>query len=327
MDNIEVRDEKGQMFYAGEVPWHGLGTGVLEAVTAEEAITLAGLDWEVALQPIYSGRTHKEARVVQGRMAIARQLDSRVYGIVSPQYKPFQNREAFTFLDSLIQDGVMRYESAGALFDGRQVWILARLAEDMQINGEEFYSYVLLTMGHDGYSSIRVLPTEVRVICWNTLQLALGAREKNVRIRVIHSPSLQEKMAAAAQVLEVTTAAQRRMKEFLERAAEYKVGEEAVLQVQTALFGSLDEETSAQRKSAIETFAAIYAAESQLNGSNAYSLVNAVTGYADHSIRYNGTETEKAERRMAGMLYSWGTSSQFLTKGLTAVEEIVKVDS
>ena len=320
---IEVVNGVAKMFYAGEAPWHGLGTQVAEAVTSEEAIVLAGLDTEVALGPVYGGPTRKAIQRIAGKFCIYREQDGQVFGVVTARYQPFQNREAFVFLDSLVQDGVMRYEAAGSLYSGRQVWMLAKMTEGMEINGEGYQPYVCLTTGHDGLNAVRILPTTVRVICNNTLRWALGSDERNVKIRVTHSPSMFQKLASAREVLEVTTEAQRRLREFLEMAAEYEVGDLGYKQVTEGLFGPLDEAPKGQRAKAIEAFRAIYDAEVALNGANAYSLVNTVTGFADHSRHYKGTEEQRAERRFQSVLSTWGGAFQFKQRGLALVQTAI----
>ena len=96
------------MFYTRETPWHGLGTRVEESPNSKEALTLAGLDWKVVQEPIYTST--KEPII--GYQANIRDLDRKVLGVVTNRYKVIQNHEAFAFTDSLLGEGV-RYETAG----------------------------------------------------------------------------------------------------------------------------------------------------------------------------------------------------------------------
>ena len=119
------------MFYVREKPWHGLGTEVKEAPASREALRLAGLDWNVIQEPVY---TYNDT-VIPGYKANIRDRDREVQGVVSNRYKVVQNWEAFAFTDELLGEGV-RYETAGSLMGGRKVWILAKLPNEYIIEGE-----------------------------------------------------------------------------------------------------------------------------------------------------------------------------------------------
>ena len=97
------------MFYIRETPWHGLGTKVQEAPTSKDALILAGLDWHVIQEPVYTGKNE----LVQGYKANVRNSDRKVLGVVTDRYKIVQNEEAFSFTDALLGEGV-RYETAGS---------------------------------------------------------------------------------------------------------------------------------------------------------------------------------------------------------------------
>lgn len=317
---IDLTTGEPAMMYAGEkLPWHGLGTQVTEAPTSKEALVAAGLNWEVKLGNLYGPRKTK----VQDLRAIYRNDTGGVLGVASPKYQPFQNVEAFDFLDSLVADGVMTYETAGSLFDGKKVWILARMEEDWKVGDEDFASFILLSTSHDAKDSLRIFTTEVRVVCHNTYQYAIGQNERSggASIRIVHSPSMQRRLEQARNVLQVSTEATRRMRDLLSKSAEINVKPAIVTAVTDALFGSLDDDTPAQRRKAIETFQAIYTEEASHNEDTAYTLLNAITGYADHARRYQGESEVRATRRFNSVLETWGASHQFKQRGLKAMTE------
>ena len=101
------------MFYTREKPWHGLGVRVEEAPTSADALRLAGLDWEVAQEPIFT----EAGDAIAGYKVNVRDRDRKVLGVVSDRYRIVQNREAFSFTDALLGNGV-RYETAGSLQEG-----------------------------------------------------------------------------------------------------------------------------------------------------------------------------------------------------------------
>ena len=119
------------MFYVREVPWHGLGTRVNEAPASEDALRLAGLNWSVVQEPVYT----EQKEQVEGWRPNIRDLDRKVLGVVTDRYKVIQNRDAFAFTDALLGEGV-RYETAGGLLGGRKVWLLAHMPHEYIISGE-----------------------------------------------------------------------------------------------------------------------------------------------------------------------------------------------
>lgn len=186
--------EVENMFYVRETPWHGLGTEVQEAPDSREALRLAGLDWSVVQEPIYIGR--KE--LVEGYKANIRDSDRNPLGVVTDRYRVIQNREAFAFTDSLLGEGV-RYETAGSLLGGRKVWMLARMPHEYIISGERISPYLLFSNTHDGSGAVRVALTPIRVVCSNTLNLALATARRSWSM--IHTGDIRSRMKEAEDTL------------------------------------------------------------------------------------------------------------------------------
>ena len=162
------------MFYTREAPWHGLGVHVNEALSAKEALLAAGLDWEVTQREIQTS----DNLLVPGYKANIRSSDQEVLGVVSDRYRIIQNQEAFAFTDRLLGEGV-RYETAGSLQKGRRVWLLARLPQTYQIAGDAVTPYLVFSNCHDGTGAVKVAMTPVRVVCQNTLNLALAHAQRS----------------------------------------------------------------------------------------------------------------------------------------------------
>lgn len=177
------------MMYVGETPWHGLGTEVKEAPTSEDAIRLAGLDWDVIPKPIYD----EFGRELPGYKVNMRSSDNTALGIVTDRYKIVQNREAFAFTDELLGHGV-RYETAGSLASGKRVWLLARM-ENTTIAEENIDPFLVFTNCHDGTGAIRVAITPVRVVCQNTLNIALNQASRHWSC--VHKGDIQSKLEEA----------------------------------------------------------------------------------------------------------------------------------
>lgn len=181
------------MMYVRETPWHGLGTMVQEAPTSKEAIELAGLDWIVERKPIFDSHGNE----IKGYKANVRNTDDSVLGVVSDKYKIVNNHEAFDFTDALIGEGVT-YETAGSLRGGKTIWLLAKMPE-RDIVGDKFDPYICFTNSHDGLGAIRVCMTPIRVVCNNTLNMALRSAKRSWSTR--HMGDMNSKLAEAKETL------------------------------------------------------------------------------------------------------------------------------
>jgi phage/plasmid-like protein (TIGR03299 family) len=206
-------DGKAAMFYVGEMPWHKLGIELKQPPTAAQAIKAARLDWKVAKVPLFYHESMERVGVVpdlhaviptegweQKHDTIFEEKEARpVFGVVSDQYKPLQNSEAFSFFDPLIDKGEATYETAGALGKGERVWVLAKLTNPIDIKGDKTDKYLLLSNSHDGKSSVQIKYTPIRVVCNNTLSWALA---QNANYQVAHTQKLPEKMKQAQELFE-----------------------------------------------------------------------------------------------------------------------------
>jgi len=191
------------MFYVGEKPWHGLGTQLDRPPSSEEAIRSASLDWTVLKVPLYVAA---QARLHQlpDRFALIREdklgdAKCPTFGIVGRSYVPLQNGDAFKFFDPIVSDGEATYETAGALGRGERVWIQARLKNDIEVvTGDILQRFLLLSNTHDAKSSLQVKLTPIRVVCNNTLTVALS---KGSSIRIRHDGDMEQRLARAKGLL------------------------------------------------------------------------------------------------------------------------------
>jgi phage/plasmid-like protein (TIGR03299 family) len=185
--------------WTGEPPWHGLGQELAGPATAEQAIKAANLDWEVGMQPVYAEGGGHSLRVPRSFAVVPLhrwgKADCPVYGLVSAGYRLLQNRDAFRFFDPIVGRDAAVYHTAGALGDGKRVWILAKLPKEILVVGDDIsHKYLLLSNSHDGKSSVQIKFTPVRVVCQNTLTMALS---KGPMLRVPHTGDLQEGLRQA----------------------------------------------------------------------------------------------------------------------------------
>lgn len=198
------------MMYVREKPWHGLGTMVEEAPTSADALRLAGLDWTVEPKQI---SILGDDSPIDNAVANVRSCDGKVLGIVTDRYKAVQNVEAFAFTDTLI-GGDVRYETAGSLKGGRKIWLLAKMPT-AKVAGDDVEPYLCFTNNHDGKGSVRVCMTPIRVVCNNTLNIALGSAKRAWSI--IHTGDINKKIAEARETLELANRYMTNLNEYAER--------------------------------------------------------------------------------------------------------------
>lgn len=280
------------LFYAGrEVPWHGLGTQVDEAPTSADAIRLAGLDWLVTPKEVFT-----DGRMIPGYRANVRESDGSVLGIVSDKYRIVQNVDAFDFTDALLEndDGVF-YETAGSLRGGRTIWLLAKMPKQ-RILGDEFEPYMCFTNSHDGSGAIRVCMTPIRVVCNNTLNLALKGASRQWSAR--HTGSIDKKLAEAESTLGLAEKYMAKLDEEAQRLANRSVTDEEIEKILDELFPVVDKTSVVQTehaKDAKDSVKICYMMPdiSQFRGT-AYGLLNALTDFVGHAAPVRKTQNYQA---------------------------------
>lgn len=267
------------MMYTRTVPWHGLGTKVDEAPTSADALRLAGLDWTVDQKNIQLCGGAK----IQNYKANVRSSDGHVLGIVSDRYKIVQNNEAFEFTDSII-GGDVRYETAGSLNGGKKIWLLAKLPET-EIAGDKTEPYMCFSNTHDGSGAIRVCMTPVRVVCSNTLNLALDTAKRAWSVR--HTGDLQSKMHEARICLQMANAYMGELAKEADRLANTTVTRAQLDQILDELF-PIDESSSQREKENVkklkDEFMVCYFAPDILKfRGTAWGAVNAMSDMISHN--------------------------------------------
>lgn len=276
------------MFSTREKPWHGLGTIVEEAPTSAEALRLAGLDWKVNQSAIFTS-----AGKVEGYRANVRSTDQAVLGVVTDRYKVIQNTDAFAFTDELLGEGV-KYETAGSLQGGRKVWLLARLPREYIISGERISPYLVFSNTHDGSGAVRAAITPVRVVCNNTLNLALESASRS--FSMIHTGDIKGKILEAKQTLFMADTYMENLGQEFERLRRKKLSDQQVKEYMELLL-PIDDNASLltiknMKKLRADLQSRYYDAPDLKNvgGNNAYRFINAVSDFATHSAPIRKTK-------------------------------------
>ena len=270
------------MFYVREKPWHGLGTMVAEAPDSTSALHLARLDWNVIQKDIMTAGGNS---VIPGLKANVRDTDGSVLGIVTDRYRVVQNAEAFSFTDELLGEGV-RYETAGSLQGGRRTWILARLPHQYIINGEEISPYLVFMNAHDGSGAIKAAMTPVRVVCQNTLNLALSTAKRSWSFN--HVGDINGKLDEARDTLLHAGQYMVELGKAFGKLGRIKLSDGKVTEFISALIPDADGGTPQQkrniRKMQEDLKARYYDAPDLADiEKNGYRFINAVSDFATHS--------------------------------------------
>jgi len=278
------------MFYVREVPWHGLGTMVQEAPTSADALRLAGLDWEVKQRSIQVCGGAK----IENFKANVRSTDGKVLGVVSDRYQIVQNTEAFSFTDELV-GGDVRYETAGSLQDGRKIWLLAKMPTRKVID-DEVEPYLCFSNTHDGSGAIRVCMTPIRVVCNNTLNLALNTARRQWSTK--HVGDINQKMQEARICLELADTYMDELSEYAEKLANKRVTDDELNKILDEMF-PVDENDTERRKTtaqkAKEEFMVCYLRpDIAMYLNTAWGVVNAMSDMVTHSEPLRKTQDYRA---------------------------------
>lgn len=287
------------MFYVREKPWHGLGTMVAEAPTSKDAIRLAGLDWEVESRPIFD----QNGVQIPSYWANTRSTDGAVFGVVKDKYQIVQNADAFDFTDSLLGEGIT-YETAGSLCGGKKIWLLARMPERM-IAGDKFEPYLCFTNSHDGQSAIRVCMTPVRVVCNNTLNIALEGADR--KWSTYHTGDMNAKLAEARHTLLLADEYLNRLDETADRMANTRMTDGEIKAALDELFPTDADASDRQRKAANESKAEVIMCMIRPDlaqfMNTQWGFVNAVSdfvGHVDPQKKMKNWEENRWNRIMGG---------------------------
>lgn len=290
----------------GVTPWHGIGEIVKGTLSSEEAIKVAKLDWDVIPKPIFD----EFGREIPGYKVNQRSSDNKNLGIVTNKYKIVQNKEAFAFTDALLGEGV-QYESAGSLASGKRVWLLARM-ENTTIAEENIDPYLVFTNSHDGTGAVRVAITPIRVVCQNTLNLALQNASRHwscahkgdiqgkldeARFTLQNAEAYMEALEEEFGELKLKKVTEKQVRDMTDKLLEIEFNNLFVKAIKKGNVIDLKERIKQQkyeeklnRKKA--DILNIYFDKPDLRGTeqSAFRFVNAVSDYATHTTDHKNTK-------------------------------------
>ena len=273
--------------YAGEVPWHGLGTKVPADLSPAQMLEKAGLNWTVEKTPAFANIGGKDVSV--GWSALTRSSDNSILSVVSNDWNPVQNAEAFEFFDEYCRVGDMEMHTAGSLKDGQIVWGLAKVKDSFDLfKGDQVDSYLLFTNPHKFGQCIDVRFTPIRVVCNNTLTLSLSQKSDRV-VKKNHRTEFNA--AEVKQTLGIATEKLAKYKEMAAFLGSKRYTEETAKQYFNTVFPVIayNKEKGPQRKELSKSATrALEVLDTQPGARFAegswWQAFNAVTYLTDHEI-------------------------------------------
>ena len=299
------------MFSVRQVPWHGLGTIVKEAPTSADALRFAGLDWTVDQTPVYTDAGIE----IPGYKANRRSSDNSILGIVSDRYRIVQNTEAFEFTDAIVgetENGVVKYETAGSLNGGKKIWLLAKMPTQ-KILDDDVEPYMCFSNTHDGSGAIRICMTPIRVVCANTLSMALNTAKRQWSTK--HMGDMQSKLEEAKLCLQLADKYMRGLDEEADRLANAILYREQIDEILNELF-PVEDDASERKKRNVQAmkddfYVAYFMPDILKFGESAYRAVNAMSDVVTHATPKRNTASY-AENRWGRIMDGDAIFDQFV---------------
>jgi len=219
------------MMYVGDVPWHGNGVYVGdEPVRSDVARVKSGLTWRADKKRIFAATASKSegGRLIEvpDMFAVVRDSDDAILGTVGKTFKILQPEDSFNLLDSLVDTGEVRYHTAGSLKGGSIIWLLAKVGSFEVVNGDVIDKFIALFNAFDGSMMLRIIDTDVRVVCANTMQAALS-EAVGTGIAVKHTKNMEKRVRDARMALEVVRKSMERETELFQAMAKVRFSDAA----------------------------------------------------------------------------------------------------
>lgn len=204
--------------------WHGLGTVVQDAFSPAEAMKIARLDWEVKKNTMFIEGVEGSKIEVPENFALTREDDNSILSVVGKKYTIIQNKELFDLAGSISEE--VKVETAGSLFGGQKVFCLLR-GETINFKNDCVETYLAILNSHNGTLPLSAMPTSVRVVCNNTLNLSLK-NDGSKMFRVKHTATAEQRIAEMKKALQLFKETGKRFQEEVQvlRSSEIKSREE-----------------------------------------------------------------------------------------------------
>ena len=320
-----MRQDIESLVYDGVTPWEGFGEYVGgEGVSSNEALERSGLNWSVKKSPLVA--IHDESQVtIDSHRAVVRDSDESILGVVGKDYHLLQNADAFGFLDSLVEEGEVRYHTAGTLRDGRRIWVLATLPGCIEtVSDDCTHKYLLLVNSHDGSMKFRCFFTAIRAVCANTVQAAvLDPRGQGISLR--HSKNMHSRLEESREIIARANDAFESYDEFTKKLVSTAMNDSDWDEFALKLFPNDDgggkPMSNARASNARDELKKLFffGRGQGIPGvrGTAWAALNAVTEY----VNYRRTTRGGQDRRFESAVF--GTGSDFVHRAATELSQLV----
>lgn len=292
------------MAYVNQEPWHGLGNKLAPKQPLEVWARAAGMNWsieEAEVRFVAAGnRSLGSIHAFPEQKVLYRSDTQAPLSVVSARYQVVQPAEILEFYRDLTEVSGFQLETAGVLKEGRKLWALAKTGQSATLKGkDQVNGYLLLATACDGTLATTAQFCSVRVVCNNTLQIALG--DSAGAIKVPHRSQFDAQAVKRQLGIAVSSwdAFMVRMKALSERKVSDAVAEKFLRRVLTySTTTTSDRDATAVNERAIKAVAQLYAgrgkgAEMASASGTAWGLLNAVTEYVDHHRRARSDDNRR----------------------------------
>lgn len=302
-----------------QAAWHGLGQTFDHDATLDELLDSACVNFEVLKVPNYSyfnGQIQK-----QDDFALIRSDNGHKFTNCTGRYNPVQPREIVKFFHDLAKKYDLEIDTIGALDKGERVWCLAKLGQSFTLaGGDRVEGYALISTSNDGTMATRIGFTSVRVVCNNTLTIAL--RDGKSHIKVSHATTFDPDKVVID--LGMVHARFSDLQVKAEKLASRKVSSKQALKILVDLF---EEKGADENKISTRNMGIITGVFNKWNGSGigadlpssnhtAWGLLNAITEYSDHDYGRNANNRFKSAQ--------FGATAQLKEKALAYILEVTE---
>lgn len=277
--------------WSNERPWHGLGVKVSPKLSPQQMLKKADLDWGVSKRPMFYSEDDSKGLPnlkVPDAYALVRDSDGSVLDVVGNQYTPVQNADAFKFFNDFVRAGKAKMDTAGSLRNGRMVWGLAALGNSFTLPGKDKVDgYLLVASPHEQGKSLRIQFTAVRVVCNNTLTMALNSSKIEQIFRHAHRRPFDDNMIEVAkEALGIANEQFEALAEQAEILSKKKVTAQQAEDYLKAVFQPVMKSKRTPKALNLATQALEYAPGQDLLSARgtAWGLLNAVTYTTDHLL-------------------------------------------
>jgi phage/plasmid-like protein (TIGR03299 family) len=306
--------------------WHALGTVTGKYQTTEELLADEGFQYSVFKSQLHDGlgrlvEAYGTFRWDYKDRAKGDKAAAKFLGVVGKDYEVMQHQEGFRTIDALMRtaDGA-HYETAGVLGNGEKVWALADLGLTAKVGDDVQHGYLLFSTSHDRSMSHNYRLVMERVVCENTLQIAMGERTK-ASLTIRHTKNAMNKLVDARAALDSMGADIARMEDKLNFLASRRMTRESITSILDRLYPKVknidtgEEKDTTRRNNILEDILETY----EMNDGNAfpqqrgtsYNLLNAITNYVDHQ------RSSRDDNRAESALF--GTGSEIKSRALDLI--------